>query len=68
MTPVIGMERGLEFAMFSVECPRHHARVLLGPEAIVAMVSGPGGGIEVHWRCTCGETGMWLTGGRVPAA
>ncbi len=50
-------------AMFSVECPCHRARVLLGPESIVALVSGDDG-IEVHWRCTCGQMGVWLTGGR----
>jgi len=47
--------------MFSVECPRHGDRVLLGPESIVAIVSGADG-IDVHWRCTCGATGVWLTG------
>lgn len=59
--------------MFSVECPRHGARVLLGAESIVAVISAPDG-VEVHWRCTCGQTGVWLTGarrvagGRAPAA
>ena len=53
--------------MFSVECPRHDGRVLLGPEAIVALVSAIDG-IEVHWRCTCGQTGVWLTGTRRVAA
>ncbi len=47
--------------MFSVDCRRHGARVLLGPESIVALVS-VADGIEVHWRCTCGEAGVWLTG------
>ena len=54
--------------MFSVQCPRHNARVLLGPEAVVALLSPPDGGIEVHWRCSCGETGVWSTGARAPAA
>ncbi len=59
--------------MFSVECPRHRARVLLSPESIVALVSAPDG-IELHWRCTCGQTGVLLTGAgrsverRAPAA
>ena len=47
--------------MFSVDCPGHAARVLLGPEAIVALISGPHG-MELHWRCTCGRTGVWRTG------
>ena len=51
--------------MFSVECARHGARVLLGPEAVVALVSGLDG-IEVHWRCTCGHTGVWRTGAARP--
>jgi hypothetical protein len=50
--------------MFSVECHRHGARVLLSAESIVALVPGPDG-IEVHWRCTCGESGVGLAG---PAA
>ncbi len=47
--------------MFSVDCPRHGARVLLGPESIVALAP-VADGIEVHWRCTCGEAGVWLAG------
>ena len=47
--------------MFSVDCPRHDARVLLGPEAILAVIPGPDG-LELHWQCTCGQTGVWLTG------
>ena len=47
--------------MFSIQCPRHQARVLLGLDAITALVPTPEG-IEVHWRCTCGQTGVWLTG------
>lgn len=59
--------------MFSVECPRHGARVLLSPESIVALVPGVDG-IDVQWRCTCGHTGVWRAGGpattdeRAPAA
>ena len=50
-------------AVFSVDCPGHAARVLLGPEAIVALISGPDG-MAVHWKCTCGRTGVWRTGAR----
>lgn len=53
--------------MFSVQCPRHDARVLLGPEAVVALLSPPGGGVELHWLCTCGQTGVWVTGVPAPA-
>ncbi len=49
--------------MFSVECPGHGGRVLLSPESIVALVWGIDG-MEVHWRCTCGETGVWVVGAR----
>ncbi len=45
--------------MFSVYCANEGVRVLLGPESIEALVSTPDG-IAVHWRCTCGETGVWF--------
>ncbi len=50
--------------MFSIDCPRHRSRVLVGLDSIEALVSTPEG-IEVHWRCTCGERGVWVP--RVPA-
>ncbi len=52
--------------MFSVECAGHGGRVLLGPESIVALLSAPGG-FELHWRCTCGRTGVLRTGSPVAA-
>lgn len=51
-----------EEPVFSVACPRHGADVLLGPDAIVAMVA-TAQGIAVRWRCTCGYTGLWWPGG-----
>jgi hypothetical protein len=53
--------------MFSVECPGHGSRVLLGLESIETLVSTPDG-LEVHWRCTCGEQGVWAPRVSVPAA
>ncbi|HEV3402081.1 MAG TPA: hypothetical protein VG078_09705 [Acidimicrobiales bacterium] len=47
--------------MLIIDCPRHDARVLLGLDSIEALVSTPGG-IEVHWRCTCGERGVCVPG------
>jgi hypothetical protein len=45
--------------MLIIDCPRHRARVLLGLDSIETLVSTPQG-IEVHWRCTCGERGVWV--------
>jgi len=43
--------------MFSVHCPRHGTSVLLGPDQIVRIVN-TALGIELHWRCWCGEVGV----------
>lgn len=45
--------------MFSIDCPRHRSRVLVGLDSIEALVATPDG-IEVHWRCTCGARGVWV--------
>jgi hypothetical protein len=42
--------------MFTVDCPRHQTRVLLGSRAIDAMVNTEHG-VEIHWHCHCGATG-----------
>ena len=42
--------------MFSVYCPTHDARVLLGTDHITAIVNTATGPV-VEWRCTCGTTG-----------
>jgi hypothetical protein len=43
--------------MFLVDCPRHGGRVLLFPDNIESLLNA-GAAIEIHWRCTCGETGI----------
>jgi len=43
--------------MFAVNCPRHASRVLLFSDDIEALVDGPTG-IDLHWRCRCGATGV----------
>jgi len=49
--------------MFSIHCPSHQTRILLGPRAIEALVD-TADGIELHWRCHCGARGTLLTGRR----
>ena len=56
--------------MFSVHCSGHGAHVLLTASAIERLVNTDHG-IELHWRCRCGTTGMVITGrgaGREPSA
>jgi hypothetical protein len=48
--------------VFAVECPRHGSRILLFTRNLKALRNTPLG-IEVHYRCTCGYEGVWLTGG-----
>ncbi len=52
--------------MFTVHCPRHQARVLLGPRSIERLVT-TADGVEVHWRCHCGAQGAHVTGRRAEA-
>ena len=47
--------------MFSAFCPRDACTVLLPLSSIEAVHNGPDG-IDVHYRCTCGEVGVWRTG------
>jgi hypothetical protein len=47
--------------MFAIDCPRHQARVLLGPRAVEQLVNTEGG-VELHWRCHCGATGVETLG------
>jgi hypothetical protein len=51
--------------MFRAFCPTHGAEVLLSPRSIEA-VDNRADGIDIHWRCTCGTTGVLHTG--MPAA
>ena len=45
--------------MFSVRCPRHRRRVLLGAADILSLDPAPGGGFVIAYRCTCGYEGEW---------
>ena len=45
--------------MFSVHCPRHRRRVLLGPTDIVSIGPAPDGRFTLGYRCTCGHEGDW---------
>ena len=47
-------------SMFAVFCEKHGARVLLSSSSILSLDNGPDGP-AVHWRCTCGHEGVWLT-------
>ena len=42
--------------MFDVYCPRHRDWVLLGARSIEHL-GWSGAGIELQWRCHCGEQG-----------
>jgi hypothetical protein len=53
--------------MFTVTCPGHRARVLLGPRSIDRLVTTEDG-VHVHWHCHCGAHGVVDRHGRaVPA-
>ena len=43
--------------MFAIYCTRHRRRVLLFSDDIVAVVNQEAG-IDLHWRCPCGEEGV----------
>jgi len=43
--------------VFDVYCSGHGARILLSADDIVSLVNRPGG-IELHWRCGCGQVGV----------
>ena len=47
--------------MFDVLCPTHGTRVLLGPRSI-DRIEATERGLEVHWTCRCGTSGVLLTG------
>lgn len=52
--------------MFDAYCPRHAARVVLGPRRIRRLAISRDGAIEIHFRCYCGHEGVWRTGKRTP--
>ena len=43
--------------MFAIDCPRHQAKVLLGPRAVEQLVNTEDG-VALRWRCHCGATGV----------
>lgn len=47
--------------MFSIDCPKHGSTVLLGLSDI-NLINNTNHGIEVHYTCSCGHNGVWLTG------
>lgn len=47
--------------MFAVHCPSHGSRVLIFNSG-VERVRNTERGIEVDYRCSCGQRGTWLTG------
>jgi hypothetical protein len=46
--------------MFTVDCPRHRTRVLLGPRSIESL-DNTSAGIVLGWRCGCGARGTMTT-------
>jgi hypothetical protein len=53
-------------SMYDIECPRHGQRVLLfGSQVRLANTTQ---GIEVHWTCSCGATGVERVGALAPHA
>jgi hypothetical protein len=56
--PLVGSTGKVEDdGMFDVYCPRHRSRVLLFSDNVSALVNRPDA-LELHWRCTCGHTGI----------
>ena len=47
--------------MFDIYCPDHGSRILLFANDIEE-IRNTERGIEVHYRCTCGYRGVWITG------
>lgn len=53
--------------MFAPYCETHGSRVLLPMSAIEALVQGTNG-LEAHFRCSCGSSGVWVAPKRSAAA
>lgn len=49
--------------MFVVHCAQHGTRVLIFSSGVERIRNTPEG-IEVDYRCTCGQRGTWRTGRR----
>jgi hypothetical protein len=50
---------------FAVDCPAHGTRVLLFAHDVTGMQTTPRG-IEVRYRCFCGNEGVWLAPSWLP--
>jgi hypothetical protein len=50
--------------MFSFQCPRHGAEVLIWPSDVDAVVNTPDG-IDTYFHCGCGFRGVLRTGAGV---
>jgi hypothetical protein len=60
--PLVGCRRSADDdAMFAVTCPGHGSPVLLTTRHIERLANTPAG-IELHWRCHCGSSGVLVTG------
>ena len=49
--------------MFDPYCEYHRSRVLLSNRRIRSIVNRPDG-VDVHFVCICGKSGVWRTGAR----
>jgi hypothetical protein len=68
MLPLVGLiHAAQDAAMFSVHCPAHGSRVLLSERAIEG-IDRIETGLNVRWRCHCGERGVLRTGRPRPPA
>jgi hypothetical protein len=54
VTVELNPEDGL---MFDVFCSGHQSSILLGPDNILVAVNRADG-VDLHWRCSCGTTGV----------
>jgi hypothetical protein len=54
---LIEITQEAESMFFSAYCPQVGAEVLLGPDNVIDLDHGPLG-IELHYRCHCGQPGV----------
>jgi hypothetical protein len=52
--------------MFAAECPSIGSPVLIWPSSVQGITNLPDG-IEVRYRCACGDSAVWTTGRCAPA-
>jgi hypothetical protein len=53
--------------MFDIYCPQHGSRVLLDVTALES-IDDTDAGLAVHYHCTCGYEGVWVTGHKAAAS